>query len=112
MGFDKKTFSERLRLLRRESKLTAAQLADRIGVKRQAIGHMETGLRGLSVETACDLAEEFGVSTDFLFGLVSPTPPTLPIPAWIECLLPDLAALDRHGQEAVKALVKGLAKKT
>ena len=31
-------------------------------------------------------------------------------PKWLLDLAPDLAALDEHGQEAVKALVKGLTK--
>ena len=107
MGLDQKIFAERLRLVRKASGLTGAALAEMIGVKRQAIVNLETGQRSPAADTLYDLAKATGASVDYLLGLPGSGPPS---PAWAADLLPDLAALDHHGQEAVKVLVKGLAK--
>ena len=65
-----------------------------------------------SVSVLRDLALALGSTADYWLGLPSPAPPAppKPPPRWLADLLPDLEALDKPGQAAVKALVKGLKK--
>ena len=72
------TFSENLLALRRLSRLTQEQAAERVGVSRQALAKWETGETLPDVERSRLLAELYGVSLD---DLVSATPMMgLPIP--------------------------------
>jgi transcriptional regulator with XRE-family HTH domain len=108
----KKIFSERLRQLRLESGLTLSQLAERIGVIKQSVGHYETGHSLPSLPVLVRLADVFGCSLDHLVGRDSP-PPSVRSgpPGWAKKLLNDLQKLDAPGREAVKAVVKGFSKK-
>lgn len=72
------TFSENLLALRRLSRLTQEQAAERVGVSRQALAKWETGETLPDVERSRLLAELYGVSLD---DLVSAAPTMgLPIP--------------------------------
>ncbi len=51
-----------LRELRQQSKKTAAQVAEVLGVTTQAISHYECGKRHLNIEQIIPLAELFDVS--------------------------------------------------
>ena len=62
------TYSNRIRELRKNKSLSQEQLADKLGVTKQAVSQMERGARKPSVtmlETLCDF---FNVSTDYLLG--------------------------------------------
>ncbi len=61
------TFGERVRELRRRSKLTMDALAARTGVSKSTIGRIEKGA-SFSTDYALRLSDFFGVSLDFLFG--------------------------------------------
>ena len=92
--------------------LSQKKLAERIGVAEATIGHLEHRRQQPTFEMFCQLAKTLDVSLDTLAGLDGEAKGGLPeIPVWVADLLLDLAALDRPGQEAVKVLVKGLAKK-
>jgi transcriptional regulator with XRE-family HTH domain len=108
MGLDKKIFAKQLRQVRTDSKLTGAVLAEKIGVKREAIVNLESGRRSPSVDTLCDLAQALNVSTDYLLGISAPAPMARPVPEWVADLLDDLGRLNQTGREAVKALIQGL----
>jgi transcriptional regulator with XRE-family HTH domain len=111
MAVDQPTFAARLRLARENASMTGAELARRLSVKRSAISNLESGTRSPSVDTLFAMAKELEVTTDFLLGLERPHPDMRPaLPTWLSDLLPDLESLDRSGQAAVKALVKGLKK--
>ncbi len=62
-------FSERLKALRLENKLSTRELAREIGVSNVAISRWERGERTPNIETLVLLAKYFNVSTDYLCGL-------------------------------------------
>ncbi len=61
------TFSEKLKKLRKEKKVTQEQLAQIIGVERSSIGKYETGTQP-STDIIKRIADYFGVTTDYLLG--------------------------------------------
>ena len=70
-------FSERLRELRKESKLTQQELANRLNVSRSSVEMYEKGEREPSFETQEAIADLFNVNLDYLFD--RPTEVTLSI---------------------------------
>lgn len=62
-------FAERLRLLRRQKKISQEKLAAEIGVERSSIGKYE-GNQNItpSDDVKCRIADYFNVSLDYLFG--------------------------------------------
>ena len=62
-------FSERLRSLRKQKKLTQKQLAALIGVKNSIISFYEVGDRIPSPEIIIKLATTLGVTSDYLLGI-------------------------------------------
>lgn len=61
-------FSNRLASLRKERGLTQEELANVIHKKRSTASGYETEGKEPDLETVCDLAKFFGVSTDYLLG--------------------------------------------
>lgn len=61
-------FSERLKKLRGERKLSQAGLAKAIGISKSSINMYERGEREPGFETMRSLADYFGVDVDFLLG--------------------------------------------
>ena len=59
----------RIRLVRKELKMTQEELAERGGLSHSFMGHIERGSRKLSVETLYRIAGALNVSTDYLLGL-------------------------------------------
>ena len=60
------TFSEKIKFLRRSSKLTQEQVATYIGVKRVAYTAYEAGRTSPSLENVVKLAKLYNVTTDTL----------------------------------------------
>ncbi len=56
------TPGKNLRMFRRFAKLTQPQLAEKLGMTKQAISNMENGIRPISKKTAKELAKIFKVS--------------------------------------------------
>ena len=65
----KKIFAERLRQLRKSKSVSQMQLANALGLTQSAIGMMERGYRGTTIEKLALLAEYFHVSADYLLGI-------------------------------------------
>lgn len=63
-------FAKRLKELRKENNLSLSQLAKAIGVSGIAISRWENQLRIPNIESLIALAKYFGVTTDYLLGLV------------------------------------------
>lgn len=61
-------FSERLKTLRKEKKLTQKELAEQIGIKRNSYSDWENNKTSPSFENLVKLADLFEVSLDWLFG--------------------------------------------
>lgn len=61
-------FSVRVSQLRKNKKLSMAELGDVLGVSDEAVRLMEKGKRSPSFEVLCSLADYFDVSIDYLVG--------------------------------------------
>ena len=75
-------FAEKMIELRKQQNLSQQDLADRLGVSRQAISRWETGAVQPLADSVKSLAQVFQVSTDYLLNddLDTPTPPHSPQP--------------------------------
>lgn len=63
-----KTFHEKLKELRIERGLTQKQVAESIGLTKNALGNYETGIREPSLDLLRKLCDLFDVSADYLIG--------------------------------------------
>ena len=61
-------FTDRLKTLRKEKKLTQKELAEQIGIKQNSYSDWETGKNEPSFENLIKLADLLEVSLDWLFG--------------------------------------------
>ncbi|MBU7319161.1 helix-turn-helix domain-containing protein [Paenibacillus oleatilyticus] len=66
--FNKESFSARLLELRNERKIMAKDLAEHLGITKQAMSSLEKGKNIPSVPTLVALADYFEVSLDYLVG--------------------------------------------
>ena len=64
----RKQTQNRIRELRKKSRLSQQALADQIGVFRNTISNWETGYSQISLKNAQNVAEYFGVTIDYLLG--------------------------------------------
>lgn len=62
------TVNERIKQLREAKSLSQRQLADEVGITKQAISKYEKGIDMPSAMTLCALADVFECSTDYLLG--------------------------------------------
>ncbi len=62
--------AKKLKQLRKEQKLTQRQLAGRFGVTQQAIAKWEAGYALPEPDTIARIAKFFGVTTDYLLGMM------------------------------------------
>lgn len=62
------TFGERLKSLRESHNLTQDELADELGVTKQAISQYERGVRRPDFDTLSRICDLFNVSSDYLLG--------------------------------------------
>lgn len=63
-----KVFGERLRGLRSERGAKQREMAERLGMTLRNYQRMESGEINVPMLTLCALADDFGVSTDYLLG--------------------------------------------
>ena len=104
-----KIFAQRLRQVRLERGFPAVEVAKKAGISKQALSNLEAGLNYPSVPVLLALAGVLEASIDYLLDFGGANQVT-GLPKGLADLAPDLASLNRSGQEAVRALVKGLAK--
>lgn len=64
----RKQAQNRIKELRKQSRLSQQALADQIGVFRNTISNWETGYSQISLENAKKVAEYFEVTIDYLLG--------------------------------------------
>lgn len=64
------TFSERLRFLRKQNKLTQQELADKVGTNRVNITKWETGRTQPNLENVVKLVKIFETTADYLLGII------------------------------------------
>lgn len=77
------SFAKKMIELRKQQNLSQQDLADRLGMSRQAISRWETGAVQPLADSVKSLAQVFQVSTDYLLNddLDTPTPPPTAQPA-------------------------------
>lgn len=90
----------RIKELRKQRGWMQEDLAKALSITRQAVGHYETGLRSLDVETIGKLCEIFDVSADYLLGF--PERGAAPLPEDEAALLDGYRALSPEGKEYVR----------
>ena len=66
--------SDRIQSLRKARGITQEQLADAVGVSRQAVSKWEAGQSGPDLERIVAMAEYFDVTTDYLLRGIEPAP--------------------------------------
>ena len=66
--------ADRIQQLRKRKGISQEELADRIGVSRQAVSKWESGQTSPDLEKIVLLSDYFEVTTDYLLKGVSPTP--------------------------------------
>lgn len=66
---------ERIKDCRKQRRMSQQKLADLLGIARSTVAMWETGASEPDRETILWLAEYFDVSTDYLLGHDTPTPP-------------------------------------
>lgn len=69
-------FEKRLAKLREQKKLTHQDMADKLGITRQAYGNYEAGKREPDYKTLIWLSDFFDVQTDYLLGKTDEKRPT------------------------------------
>ena len=67
--FQKEFFCARLKSLRLKKGLTLEQFGQTFSVSKQGVSHWETGIRFPNLPILVEIAEFYGVSTDYLLGL-------------------------------------------
>ena len=75
-----KSLGQRIAALRQQAGMSQAQLADRLGLKQQALATYETATRRLPASFIVPLAEIFDVPLDELLGVEAPTRKRGPVP--------------------------------
>ena len=63
--------AEKIKTLREGRGMTQTELARRLGVTRSGVNAWEMGISVPSTQYVVELAQFFGVSTDYLFGIDS-----------------------------------------
>ena len=73
---DRKTFSERMKLLRQQRKITMVDIANALEISKQSVHAWEQMKALPSADKLAELADYFDVSVDYLIGR-SDDPPKL-----------------------------------
>lgn len=66
MRYDPKESGQRIRDLRKLAGLTQEQLAETVNISTSALGKIERGLQGISLDLLIELSDFFSVSLDYI----------------------------------------------
>ena len=61
-------FAERIKLIRKNKKMTQREFADKFNISSGTIAMWETGKREPDFKTLCKIADYFNCTTDYLLG--------------------------------------------
>ena len=105
-------FAERLRELRKQKKLSQTELAQRVGLHYNHIGRYERGMSRPSADALKKVAEELGVSSDYL---LEGTPDQAAKARFEDRdllrLFQEVQQLDDHDKDVAKTLLDALVAK-
>ena len=62
---------DNLKICRKNKRMTTKEVSEKIGVSKQAIYNIETGVSNPSVDTLMKLVKLYNVSADYLLGLTN-----------------------------------------
>lgn len=94
----------RIKELRQKNNWRQEDLAQRLHISYKAVGHYETGRRGLDVETIEKLCDIFDVSADYLLGRSEHTSPDLSVEEW--ALVSAYRKADQDAKDMVRLALK------
>ena len=97
-------FTEILKDLRKQKKVTQVQLAEAIGVSAGNVGDWENGKSRPNYEALISLANFFGVSADVLLGLKEVDERTTVLADWEVDLVSMIRKMDARDQEDIFGL--------
>jgi transcriptional regulator with XRE-family HTH domain len=69
------TLGLRIRLARTRTRMSQAELADRIGISRNAMNRIESGLTDPRASRITAIARALGTTTDYLLGMTDESEP-------------------------------------
>lgn len=96
----------RLKELRKNAKMTQTDVANLLGVTREAYAMYEAGKRQVSIEVLDKLAEYYGLSIDYLVGRTESDDLLEDLTYDEKQLLINYRSLDQRGQKTVMSLIK------
>ena len=97
MKFNQDSFGSRLKMLRKELKMTQEQLAAELNIGADHLGKIEVGNRGISIDLLLDLSEKLNVSINFLIkGNEDRSPQAQILISKMRELLDQLEDIERH----------------
>ncbi|QLL77746.1 helix-turn-helix domain-containing protein [Ligilactobacillus saerimneri] len=113
MASKDRVLGSRIRELRKNKGLRQAELASLLHVSQQAVGSWETGRTAPGADTLNELADYFGVTTDYLLGRPEEKKETVPSDSDLDKMIDharsfDGKAVTDHDREIIKAYLKGL----
>ncbi len=107
MAIDHKLSGNRIRAIRKARKLTAAKLAEAIGINEESLLHIECGSKKPSLQTFYSIADVLDCSMDFLSGRTNKPDDYIPTPEIEERGLTDKqAAMVKEIAKSVAAIVQ------
>ena len=69
MNINQKEIGQRIRVLRKEKRLSQLELANRLDINIDHLSRIENGNKGMSLDLLTEFSKYFSVSTDYiLFG--------------------------------------------
>lgn len=69
MYINQKDIGQRIRVLRKEKRLSQLELANRLNINMDHLSRIENGNKGMSLDLLTEFSKYFSVSTDYLlFG--------------------------------------------
>ena len=69
MNINQKEIGQRIRILRKENRLSQLELANKLNINVDHLSRIENGNKGMSLDLLTEFSKYFSVSTDYiLFG--------------------------------------------
>ena len=100
MSMDYHAMGGRIRQLRKQYRMTQAELAEKVGISTSFMGHIERGTRIASLETLVSLSETLEVSLDeIVTGISSSTISSSNTTAKMRMLNDVMRVLNEHSDE-------------
>ncbi|MFF2457594.1 helix-turn-helix domain-containing protein [Peribacillus simplex] len=108
---ERKSMGLRIKTCRQNLNLSQENLAENLGMKRTNIANYEAGRVIPPGNILMELADIFGVSTDYLLGRDSKNEPLNEVPEKVRALARDINNLNIGDQDLLQDLIKTMSKR-